>query len=501
MADIKDVTIDGVNYNFKDAKAREDVSDLKEELNDSQLIDYVQFNSANDGSYISSSGGVGSSDAFSRTDPFVLKKGCKLAFKCRGYAGSVAVIATLNSNSTYTALVVDDGSTEVKEYTYTADYDITLVLSYRIASEHEGIIIYEVQTNVNEIKSDIEAYGLNYSVDFSQMVSGYVNSIGNLISSDLFVHIPPIMLIAGETITVTARGYLTDVAIISEYEGGNVYNPLVLSIDSTVREYSYTATKNTNIVISFNKNYTHIANASVNVRDAIIGVDSEHDALYYGGLFPRLAVIGDSLSSGELVINGTAEDVYGDSWLSFLAKRINASARTHYSIGGLTAKGWIETYMTKMQSDNPFNAYFIALGTNDNYTQEYSLGTINDVAGTNTFVGYYKQIIESVRTKAPNAVIFCVSLYNNGEAHHRYSDMISDISDLYNNCFYVDFINNSVIYTSTNRVWSASAHFTTLGYNYVSTVIYKLICKIVDENKEYFKWFGKYNSVGTQFND
>ncbi len=31
MADIKNITIDGVNYDIKDAKAREDVTDLKED--------------------------------------------------------------------------------------------------------------------------------------------------------------------------------------------------------------------------------------------------------------------------------------------------------------------------------------------------------------------------------------------------------------------------------------------------------------------------------------
>lgn len=32
MADIKNITIDGTTYDLKDAKAREDVSDLKEDF-------------------------------------------------------------------------------------------------------------------------------------------------------------------------------------------------------------------------------------------------------------------------------------------------------------------------------------------------------------------------------------------------------------------------------------------------------------------------------------
>lgn len=34
MADIKNITIDGTTYDLKDAKAREDVSDLKEDIDD-----------------------------------------------------------------------------------------------------------------------------------------------------------------------------------------------------------------------------------------------------------------------------------------------------------------------------------------------------------------------------------------------------------------------------------------------------------------------------------
>lgn len=46
MADIKNITIDGTTYDLKDAKAREDVSDLKEDLDDRVYFDsegYICF--------------------------------------------------------------------------------------------------------------------------------------------------------------------------------------------------------------------------------------------------------------------------------------------------------------------------------------------------------------------------------------------------------------------------------------------------------------------------
>lgn len=366
-----------------------------------------------------------------------------------------------------------------------------------------------IQTEVNDINKNLQSTGLVNSVSFESSDNGhYIRNSGAYEASAPFSITAPFLLKKGYTLSAYVCGYASAVAVIASYnEDSNTYTPLVVDDGGTdSKEYTYTADSDKMIVISYSRNKAFRANIVLKMYEFVNS--SQKNAFGYGCLFPRLAVCGDSLSSGVLVeSSGNEVHVYGDSWLSFLARRINATARNHYSEGGMTCKSWLSKYLTKMQTDEASNAYFVALGTNDAYFYDiglagsYPIGNISDEAGTDTFVGYYKQIINALRTKAPNAVIFCVSNYNSNALAHQYSEMISAISDLYDNCFYVDFINNTDVYTSTGGVWSNIAHFTTIGYAYVSNVIYDLVNHIVEENKEFFKWFGKNNSSGGQYED
>lgn len=212
----------------------------------------------------------------------------------------------------------------------------------------------------------------------------------------------------------------------------------------------------------------------------------------YMKIFQRLAVIGDSLSSGELVYKddgGTWQyvDKYGNSWLSYIAREIKA-VRTHYSQGGITAKVWLDYYNHRLSSDTPYNAYFIALGTNDAYKKPYQLGTIGDVAGTDSFVGYYKQIIENVRLNAPNSVIFCCSRYSKNDSD-GYNAMIKSITELYNGVFFVDIANESDITLDIGGEFVNGSHFTTLGYARLAGNIMRIVSNIILNNISYFKFF------------
>ena len=212
----------------------------------------------------------------------------------------------------------------------------------------------------------------------------------------------------------------------------------------------------------------------------------------YMKIFQRIAVLGDSLSSGELVYqdsSGTWQyvDKYGNSWLSYIAREIQA-VRTHYSQGGITAKLWLDYYNHRLSSDTNYNAYFIALGTNDAYKKPYPLGTISDVAGTDSFVGYYKQIIENVKTNAPNSVIFCCSRYSKADGG-GYNTMIKSITDLYDGVFFVDIANESDITLDIGGDYVSGSHFTTLGYVRLAKNIMRIVSNIILNNMSYFKFF------------
>jgi len=431
-------------------------------------------------SVISSSGAVSQSANYAYTAGIAVKEGQTIALYACGYLDRVAMISKYAS-SAYTPVVVSTDSS-VKLYTYTADEDCTLVLSYGYRYSHIAMLSSE----------NIAAIGryLYSDVPFTNVVWGKYISASGVVSGGAndYRYTQPLLLPAGMVIELTGAGYQQSVAMIAKYNGEGVnYTPLVISTDSTVRTYKYHTDKDIYIALSYNNTQEHKASYHL--------APSTNVSIDYSVLFPKVSVIGDSLSSGCLHINNSDTDFYGDSWLTFIARRCGLK-RNHYSKGGLTCKTWIEQYLAKLQSDEASNAYFIALGTNDSWFNPYEMGTASDAAGANTFAGYYKQILEAVRAKAPNAVIFCLSLY---KSNQTYNPLIKAISAQYTNAFYIDVPANSSINPDTGGVWSAGSHFTTLGYRYIANVIYDQMNTIVSANLATFKFFGQHNSVGSQF--
>lgn len=262
-------------------------------------------------------------------------------------------------------------------------------------------------------------------------------------------------------------------------------------------EGKYTFEANTPISFSYkttNEFYVNIVEKTNKVVEYYGKVDDLENSINYIPMFRNIGIVGDSLSSGEIAYSDESGNHYVDrfdsSWLSIVGRN-NGVNVSHYSQGGMTTKAWLENAgnkKTSLLADDSKNAYFVALGTND-ISESYPLGNVSDTSSTDSFVGYLKNIIDVVHTKSPNAVVFLVSTYNNSDNGIRYSNMISEIADLYEYCFFVDFVNHTDIYTSTGGVWSNLGHFTSLGYVKVAKIIEKLLNKIVDENKNYFKFF------------
>ena len=109
-----------------------------------------------------------------------------------------------------------------------------------------------------------------------------------------------------------------------------------------------------------------------------LGEDNEKplDRLIESGgavsIFPTIACIGDSLSSGEFeVLNEAGEkrylDYYEYSWGAHIG-RFTGSRMHIFARGGMTAKEFIEVFGNKVAAfkpENAANAYIIALGVND----------------------------------------------------------------------------------------------------------------------------------------
>ena len=211
-------------------------------------------------------------------------------------------------------------------------------------------------------------------------------------------------------------------------------------------------------------------------------------------MFKKIGGIGDSLMSGEHAYDdGTSHyiDRYDFSWLSYLTKQ-SYSDKVHYSNGGLTAKSWLESrHKTALENEEvKCNAYFIGLCTNDYNRKPYELGDINDVAGTDTFVGYYKQIIEFVHSVAQKAKIFIMSAYTLSDIAITYSNMINQIASLYDYCYFVDLINKSDILLNRDKEFYSLGHFNTLGYIKIAKNIERITNEVILENIKDFAMFG-----------
>lgn len=440
--------------------------------------------------FISYYGNIQQTEGFNYVPQITLKAHQTIHFTARGYNTNVAMIAEYNgAGVNYTPLVLSTAS-EVIEYTYTAPYDMIIGISYNSSFTHSGYI--ELDWSDFASNEAIKKY-LEKQIDMTQYVWGqYINTSGVPVTgANDFSYIPQIPLLAHQTIELECAGSGTVVSMIARFNGtGNNYTPLVLSRSGNVETYKYTATEDMIVGISFDRTKSHSAKYYVDYNTMQF-VNDESRPVTFFTLFPRMAVIGDSLSSGEMYVNGGYSDFYGNSWLSMIARQTGAK-RNHFARGGLTAKTWIDYYQTIFNNSEVADVYYIALGTNDNYLSPYPLGNITDEAGTNSFVGYYKYIIGLVKAKAPHASIMCVSLYNNQTSHNQYNTMIENISNLYDNTYYVDFIHNSAITTETEG-YTSHSHFNTMGYLYVANIIYKLTQEIVSAREADFRFYGQYN--------
>ena len=98
-----------------------------------------------------------------------------------------------------------------------------------------------------------------FSPTYTEVTGKYIETNGHESSSSAFNRSNPIPMSKGDIITFMAKGYNTGVAMIAlSNEAGTSFTSAVASIDSTVRQYSYTATADGYYVVSYNKNSDHI---------------------------------------------------------------------------------------------------------------------------------------------------------------------------------------------------------------------------------------------------
>lgn len=499
-----------------------DVSELKEDL--SQIgYTHKQLNFTT-GFYIQSGSlNLISNVGYKYSEPFYAKKGSKIFFAARGYMSNVEVLSKSNQDGTVLSHAVT-GNSDYIEYSYDVEdsgyfvvcgsvgksspikvqvlYQEDIIKKFDVIAEEISSISANMATYENIQKNFAYAAGVAGIESIRpEYIEGYFIHSGNLtpVSTANYHYSRPFFVKAGYTIVVKANGYNRLVEIIAKTnEDGTVYDHAVKDDGSNeYKEYSYEVTEDGYFAVSGHS----VANEPIYVC-AYKKIES--DNTNYMKMFHKIGVVGDSLSSGELAYTDSDGnhfiDRYDYSWLSNICRDIKSECH-HFSRGGLTAKEWLKNtanngyYEKVAEEENICSAYYIALGTNDLIYSEtiYPIGEITDEAGTNTFVGYYKSIINRLHEVNPNAAIFSVSLYTNNASSNEYSDMIEAISELYNYVFYIPFNRNGKYYTSSSSPIANNGHFTTTGYINVADVIESYTNDVIRENKAYFNFYGLNN--------
>ena len=192
-------------------------------------------------------------------------------------------------------------------------------------------------------------------------------------------------------------------------------------------------------------------------------------------------VITDSLGSGYIV-GDTRYDYYEFSWPAYLGRRLGCEYYIS-GAGGQSAVQWMQSdtygYNGLFQRLPKTPVYFITLGTND----------ANQAVSESDFKSAYRNIIEAVKTKQPNAIIFCMNIWRTRDPWAKYSGYINDVIAEYtgdNNVIRFDI--TSQINTDPGVVAHLyQGHYDIVGYGLISKIIFDKFIEISNTSPELFR--------------
>lgn len=222
------------------------------------------------------------------------------------------------------------------------------------------------------------------------------------------------------------------------------------------------------------------------------------------GIFRKVAVIGDSLSSGEMEsLTPTGEKGYHDyfeySWGQYMARAAGCEV-LNFSRGGMTASEYMESFGEAngfFDKEKACQAYVIALGVNDICNRHDEVGTVADIDlndyrnNAKTFAGYYAQVIQKYREISPKSRIFLMTMVPNGrrpdaaiEAHRK---LLYEIAKLFEFTYVLDFCEYAPPHDEEFRKhFYLGGHLNAMGYMLTARQVMSYIDFIIRNQYEDF---------------
>ena len=228
----------------------------------------------------------------------------------------------------------------------------------------------------------------------------------------------------------------------------------------------------------------------------------------FTAIFRTMAVIGDSLSSGEHTgFDGkttTYNDYYEYSWGQYMARKCGMQVY-NFSCGGLTAKGYVNySNITKSyMPEKACQAYIIALGRNDMNQwddYEYGFGSMDDVDFENpdnnrdSFVGHYVKIIQKYRQIQPKSRIFVmtmpVSSNDKGEKDEKcdkHAEFLRKLPEYFEFLYVIDLRKYAPIHDEDFvSIYYCDSHLNAMGYLLTAEQVCTYIDYIIRNNPKDF---------------
>lgn len=435
------------------------------------------------GSYISYTGNIVQSSAFSYSEPIEVKAGDRIEFVGTGYNTEVAMISLCDAqgDNIEPKIISTDASEHTYEYTIIEDGYI--IVSYETSKNH-ALTIYSSGNYYDEdiCKKEI--------VTPSSLNSGFIHRDGRIMSGDNFRYTNPIRL-ENETIEFTARGYSDVVSLLStcDVDGKNIQNIVNSTADEEIKTVKYVSNGVNYVIIS--------SNVAIPITYKKIKILTPFTGSFTNlSMFQKFGVIGDSFASGTLFFNNTSKDDYNHSWGQIMARDLGTTC-TNYSKGGLSTRSWLTDSkgLPLVLSSDPEEIYYLALGINDSYSlgDEY-LGSLNDITShssyedyDDTFYGNYGKIIEQIIEHAPHAKLVMFTLAHNfNNTSISYSNAIIQIANYYG----IPYINQrDDEFFNSSFFWDnmVEGHPIAISYSGMASAFKRLLTDCLKNNVYYFK--------------
>lgn len=240
----------------------------------------------------------------------------------------------------------------------------------------------------------------------------------------------------------------------------------------------------------------------------------------FASIFRSVGFVGDSLSSGEFEANDDEHhtiylDFYDQSWGQYMARKAGFKAY-NFSRGGMTASEYCKKFADSIDAWNPekkCQAYVIALGVNDLINANQDLGDVStDICdedytkNAKTFIGYYAQIIQRLKTIQPDARFFYMTMprENDDERVIKIKEDLQrelyKLAEHFSNSYVLDFYKYAPVYDAEfKKRFYLRGHMNAMGYKLTADMTLAYIDYIVRNNWEDFRKAGLIGSPFYQY--